>query len=193
MEPTTFRARRRWLGRGWLALWAAVVAGRANPVWAQAAPAPASAPSGRSITLPLQQAWFEGERVDYVSTDTSDAAMAQAKGINHVPLLRHAIKPLAPGQSLVERVYMFAGNEQLNVFPSVPRPLGPANADRSYSPLWRGVWVRWKRPADVRELRSEEAVLEAEDKGLLTLEMTDIVINCPVLRDARGAALRGVV
>ena len=98
MEPTTFRVRRRWLGGGWLALWAAAVAGRANPAWAQAAPAP----GGRSIALPLQQAWFEGERVDYVSTDTSDAALAQAKGINHVPLLRHAIQAPAPGQSLVE-------------------------------------------------------------------------------------------
>lgn len=175
-------SRRRWLGLGGLWLWA----------WSASAPVAAQAGGGRSVSLPLVQAWRDGERMDYVSTDTSDATLARAKGINHVPLLRHALRSPGQGQSLVERVYMFAGGEQINVFPSAPRPVGPGNTDASYSPLWRGVWVRWKNPADVRELRSEEAVLDAQDKGQLTLELTDIVINCPVVRDARGQALRGV-
>ena len=175
-------SRRRWLGLGSLWLW----------TWFASAPVAAQGVGGRSVSLPLVQAWRDGERVDYVSTDTSDAAMARAKGINHVQLLRHALRPIGPGQSLIERVYMFAGGEQINVFPSAPRPVGPDNTDTAYSPLWRGVWVRWKSPADSRELRSEEAVLDAQDKGQLTLELTDIVINCPVVRDAGGQALRGV-
>lgn len=153
---------------------------------------PAKADAGARVSLPVLQAWRDGARVDYVSTDTSDADMARAMGINHVPLLRHAARSPGPGQSLVERVYLFVGGEQINVFPSAPRPVGPDNADRSYSPLWRVVRVRWKAGVPPQELRFEEAVLDAEERGQLTLEITDVVINCPVVRDASGAALRGV-
>jgi hypothetical protein len=52
--------------------------------------------------------------------------------------------------------------------------------------------VHWKNPALVRELTSEEALLAAEEKQELSLEITEIVVNCPITRDQRGKALRGV-
>lgn len=159
---------------------------------------PAGGDQVPTVALPLQQAWVEGRLVDYVSTDVSDAAMAAMLGINHVPLLADAVPsgPVgAPGRasrSLVERVYKFADDAQRGVFASAPRPVGADNADRSYSPLWRVVMVRWAPSATRRELRSEEAVLDAEEKGELTLEITGVVINCPVVRSADGLALKGV-
>ena len=41
--------------------------------------------------------------------------------------------------------------------------------------------VVWKDPSKATELTSEEAVLTAEDQGLVTIERTDIVLNCPVI------------
>jgi hypothetical protein len=41
--------------------------------------------------------------------------------------------------------------------------------------------VAWKDPSKATELRSEEAILTAEDQGLVTIERTDIVLNCPVI------------
>jgi hypothetical protein len=78
------------------------------------------------------------------------------------------------------------------VFQSAPLPTGGANADRSYSPLWRMVLVRWLKPGAVRELRSEEEVLAAQERGDLALEVTDIVVNCPITRSVDGLALKGV-
>ncbi|MDZ7856862.1 hypothetical protein [Sphaerotilus sp.] len=41
-------------------------------------------------------------------------------------------------------------------------------------------------------MKSEEALLAAEEKSEVALEVTDIVVNCPVTRAAGGQALRGV-
>lgn len=143
------------------------------------------------VSLPLRRAWVEGRQVDYVTTDISDATMARMEGVNHVPRLALALG--GPGRpSVTERVYKFVNGEQITVFQSAPQPVGGANADRSYSPLWRMVLVRWLRPAALRELRSEEEVLAAQERGDVSLELTDIVVNCPVVRSADGASLRGV-
>jgi hypothetical protein len=142
---------------------------------------------GRSETvLPLSRAW-----VEYVTTDISDLAMARMMGANHVPSLAAAARS-APGQSFVERVYKFHGDEQISIFQSAPSPVGAENKDRSYSPLWRVVMVRWTDPALRRELKSEEELLAAEERKQVALEVTDIVVNCPVTRSADGQALRGV-
>jgi hypothetical protein len=148
--------------------------------------------AGRSETvLPLNWAWFEGAKVEYVTTDVSDPAMAQAMGVNYVPRLADAI--VGPGQkSLLERVYMFPAGTQINVFQSVPRPTGAKNTDAGYSPLWRVVGVQWLKPAAQRELRSEEDILRAVDLGEVTLDVTQVVVNCPITRSVDRQPLRGV-
>ena len=132
-----------------------------------------------TAALPRLQAWVEGRRVDYVTTDISDAAMAAQAGVNHAPRLRDA---LGSGRSsITERVYKFSDGRQISIFPSAPAAPGAATPDPNYSPLWRLVLVAWKPGASVRELRSEEALLAAVDAGELTLSVTDIVVNCPIL------------
>ncbi|MDZ7938720.1 MAG: hypothetical protein U5M53_10735 [Rhodoferax sp.] len=147
---------------------------------------------GRTETvLPLNWAWVDGAKVEYVTTDVSDPAMAVALGVNYVPRLKDALG--GPGQkSLVERVYMFPAGEQINVFQSAPRPTGGKNADAGYSPLWRAVGVQWLKPEAQRELKSEEAILRAADLGEVRLDVTQVVVNCPITRSIDKRALRGV-
>lgn len=139
--------------------------------------------------LPLHRAWVDGRQVEYITTDISDGAMAEAAGVNHVPRLRDAI---AARPSVLERVYKFSQGEQISIFQSAPRPVGAANTDRSYSPLWRLVLVTRTTHDPGPELTSEEELLAAEEKGLVSLEVTDIVINCPVTRAVGGGGLAGV-
>jgi hypothetical protein len=129
-----------------------------------------------------------GGQVEYVSTDVSDAAMAKIAGINFVPRLAAAIAE-GSNASLVERVYKFPKGEQISIFQSAPLPTGAANVDRDYSPLWRIVLVRWIKPDRVRELKSEEELLSAQDKEEVSLEITKIVANCPVIRGVDGLAI----
>jgi hypothetical protein len=147
---------------------------------------------GRSETVvPLERAWVDGHVVEYITTDISDAGMASMMGANHVPRLADAIR--APrGESLLERVYKFPNQEQISIFQSAPKPAGADNQDRNYSPLWRVVLVRWEVPQNARVLKSEDALLAAQDKREVSLEVTDIVVNCPVTRGRDGRALLGV-
>lgn len=148
--------------------------------------------AGQSETvLPLKRAWVDGRTVEYVTTDISDAAMAQAAGANYAPRLAGAVGG-AGHASVLERVYKFPGGEQISIFQSAPLPAGSANAVADYSPLWRMVMVHWKSPADGRVLKSEEELLAAEERGDVALEQTNVVANCPITRAGDGSALRGV-
>jgi len=149
-----------------------------------------AAPGRDEVVLPKQRAWVEGHLVEYVTTDISDAAMAAQAGVNHVPRLSDAVG--SGRSSITERVYKFADATQISIFASGPGIVGRASPDSSYSPLWRLVLVRWTAGTPPRELRSEEALLAAEDKGEVTLDVTTIVVNCPITRGVEGSALRGV-
>ena len=146
---------------------------------------------GSETVLPVSRAWVDGKIVEYVTTDISDLAMAKMMGANHVPALGEAVKSTS-GLALLERVYKFPDEDQISIFQSAPNPVGAGNQDRSYSPLWRVVMVRWLDPTQKQELKSEDALLSAEDEKLVSLDITDIVVNCPVTRSADGQALRGV-
>ncbi|WP_422011933.1 DUF7482 domain-containing protein [Roseateles sp.] len=146
----------------------------------------ATAAHAAEITLPVKEAWFEGQIVHYVSTDISDAGIARKQGINFVPALADTLKTGGP----VERAYKFPNEEQAAVLPSIPRPVGGSNADPTYSPLWVLVMVRWRPGVTPYTLKSEEAVLAAQDKGEVELTRTKIVANWPVVR-AGGATLQG--
>ena len=141
------------------------------------------------VTFPLTTAWFEGGLVQYISTDVSDAAMARAKDMNFVPGLAAALKPGQP--SLVERIYVFPDGSQRNVLPSMPDPVGYASTDKSYSPLWHLHAVAWQAGRTHRELRSEEQILDAVERGDVTLTPLRIVANCPVVYSAKGGLLPG--
>ncbi len=145
---------------------------------------------GTESVLPVHRAWVDGHVVEYVTTDISDLDMARIQGVNFVPRLAQALKT-SPGRSVLERVYKFHGDAQISVFQSAPLPVGAENRQEAYSPLWRLVLVRWHDLTKARELRSEEEVLAAQDRSEVALEVTDIVVNCPVVR-GRGRALQGV-
>jgi hypothetical protein len=147
--------------------------------------------AGKAETvLRFQRAWVDGKLVEYVSTDVSDAGAARQNGVNYVPRLADAL-PLDGRKSLVERVYKFPKGEQISIFPSAPTPAGGSNTDTSYSPLWRLVMVSWLKPERARELKSEEELLAAQDRGDVSLRVTNIVANCPIIRSADGARLTG--
>jgi hypothetical protein len=53
--------------------------------------------------------------------------------------------------------------------------------------------VRWNNRGHERALTSEEAILAAADRNEVTIERTDIVINCPIVWTAAGGVLPGSV
>jgi len=131
-----------------------------------------------TMAVPVRQGWFDGQPVWYLTTDASNLVPRLA---NALPLSRHEPNP----RSVLDRIYKFAA--QPSVLPSIPQPLGAANRDRAYSPLWDVIMVHWQPGRTVRELRSVDEVLAAEDAGDVRLEPLELVVNCPVLQVGRQA------
>ena len=174
-----------------------VMAGCALAPVPPAPPAPPALPPGPGrVQLPVLQGWFDGEVVLYVTTDISHADVAAAKGANFAPRLAHALPggPPQPGRpSSVDKVYAVTNFQQPSIFASAPRPVGPASSDTAYSPLWQMVKVIWQPGRSPRELRAEEAVLDAAETGDVRLEPTPVVLNCPIVQRPGQGALPGLV
>jgi hypothetical protein len=156
----------------------------------------APTPGAGQIVLPVLQGWFDGEAVLYVTTDVSHADVAADKGANFVPRLAGTLPagPRQPGRpSPVDKVYAVTNFEQPSVFASAPSPVGPGSRDTSYSPLWQMVKVSWQPGHGPRELRAEEAVLDAAERDEVVLQPMPVVLNCPIVQRAGRGALPGVV
>ena len=159
---------------------------------------PTAKPAGNAlrISMPASAGWYADQRVFYITPDISDAGMGQMTGANFAPRLRDAVPsyPKAPGTlTVLERVYKFPGGEQDAVFASAPAPIGPQSHDTAYSPLWLLFAVKWSATATTRVLTKEAAILTAQENAELSIERTNIVINCPIVATASGEHLPGVV
>ena len=144
------------------------------------------------ITLPLLSAWYNGQKVYYITTDVSEPKVAQIMGANLAPRMSDGLPsyPKPPEQkTLIERVYSFTNSPQDKVFSSAPAPIGPASADKHYSPIWLAVNVTWAPSATQKILTSEEEILEQVDAHMLILEQTDILLNCPIVGSEAGGFL----
>ena len=146
------------------------------------------------VHMPLEQGWFEGKTVFYITTDVSDAGVAKDKRSNFAPRLAHALLPepidkaARPRPSSVDKVYAFTNFAQGNVFASAPNPMGYQSRESAYTPLWLMMTVTWKAGVAPRALTSEEAVLDATEKGWVVVASTGVIVNCPIVhRGADGA------
>jgi hypothetical protein len=168
----------------------------ASCLWLGGCALPTSPPSSPAfqVQMPLLRGWYEGKAVFYITTDVSDASVAKLKRANFAPRLGHALTATPAGStaavkpSSVDKVYAVTNFAQGSVFASAPQPMGYQNTESAYTPLWQMVTVTWKPGAAARSLTSEDEVLDAQEKGQVALQLTDVILNCPIVhRGAEGA------
>ncbi len=123
------------------------------------------------VTFQLHQAFYNGDLAYYIRTDASDAEYATANRLVHVPLLTAA--PNAEGAT--SQLYTFENGtaDQFPVMSHVPETDG-------YSPAWQVHRVTFN--GDATLLDSADAVTEAEANGDVTVEVTNLVVNHPVVK-----------
>jgi len=139
-----------------------------------------------TATLPVVFCWYKGQPALYIRTDASDPGAAADQGVNLVPRLANAID--APNGA-VDDIYQVTNFKQGNVVPSAPIPAGPSNSDPNYTPLWQVTLVTWNNGVTPHVLKSEEEIFAARDAGQVTLQKTNIVVNCPIIYTPFGGQL----
>lgn len=141
-------------------------------------------------TIPVIDAYHEGEKAWFIHTDVSDSAMAKRltgmvgyRTLHSSPL--GAIDPATVG-----KIYVFKNGVsredrepwgggpfgyQIDILGSVP-------GDSEYTALRNPQLVTWKEDATPRIVRSVEELERAERDGELTIEATGVIVNAPVVK-----------
>jgi len=142
------------------------------------------------VTLPLTMGFADGNEVYYISTEASDAGLAEH--LSNLTGSRVVFTPSlarAPPASLAN-IYAFENGVQgsgplgfqLNVADSQP-------GDAEYSPLWRIILVKWTEGVTPTELKSEQEILAAQQEGKLSINPTSMVVNCPFVQWEGGSLM----
>ncbi len=125
------------------------------------------------VTMRIRAGAFDGNDVYFVRTDASDEDFAGAEELVYVPKLA-----TLTGDGLSGAAYVVEGDvDQPVVFSSEP-------GRDDYTPAWTLHRVTWS--GTPRILRSEMEVRNAETRGELSVERTDIVINAGIVKWSSG-------
>jgi hypothetical protein len=135
-------------------------------------------------TFPVVTGWVDGEPVDYLLQEISDPEVAELmRDLTGFDV--QVVEELADvPRSALANLYLFMnGVKGPNPFGFQMNVLDSTLGDPGYSPLWLHTFVSWNEGVEPRELTSEKEILDAEKAGQVTLEGSDLVVNCPVLPD----------
>jgi hypothetical protein len=145
-------------------------------------------PKTASIEIPLSKGYVDGKIAYFIATDASDEQAVKSImnntgfTINYAPILTQIPESQrGQGYLFLNGIKGEAPNEfQLPVANVVP-------GDEDYSPVWESNFVKWNDNATVRELKSVEEVLSAQNSGELTVTETDIIVNSPAVNYTSGS------
>ncbi len=156
----------------------------------QAAPGSVLKLSRASIPMdiPMAKGYENGSEIFFIATDASDEKTAEqitkltGFKVNFAPLLSQTPES-GRGQA-----YVFtngvAGKGPLGF--QIP-VLGAKPGDEGYSPLLQLNMVIWKDGSPVKELKSVQEIMAAQQNGSLTVNKTSIIVNHPAIKWQDGA------
>ena len=130
--------------------------------------------------IPAGLAFADGQEIRFIHTEVSDPDVAgllsdmMSSPVIHVPSLADA------PESMLANVYVFKnGVEGMGPLGFQPDVFDNPPGVEGYSPLRRIIFVSWNDGSTPRELKALSDVLDAESKGEITLEESNVVVNMP--------------
>jgi hypothetical protein len=141
------------------------------------------------ILVPLVEGYYNGTKVYFIHTETSEKSMSDmmTNMINFPTLYVPQLLSRIPEENL-SKVYVFtngiAGSGpygggpfmfQIDVFDSIPIQ------KEKYNQYRVPYLVTWNENAAARVLTTEEAILQAEKNGELTIQRSEVVVNAPII------------
>ena len=123
---------------------------------------------------PVYKGYYDHHIDTYLITDVSSKTQAAALHVNYSAELK-AVKGL-PEQYFVRGR---AAKGQLTIFGSQP-------GEADYNPLWKEVWLTWKKGVKPVLIGQDDQIDALEKKGKLTEKDAHIVLNAPILKVGKG-------
>ena len=133
-----------------------------------------------TTTMTTWIGYYDNNQAVYIMTDTSNKAEAARDHINYAPSLATSLARSVPMYLITNGKYAARGP----VFGSWP-------GEGDYTPLWQEVAVTWKNPTQAVALGKDNQIQDLAKAGKLTLTMTGIVLNAPIIREGAAADDKG--
>jgi hypothetical protein len=130
-----------------------------------------------SIKRPALHGYYDGHKDTFLNTDVSDKMQAAEMHVNYSAVLK------AVPMSATSEIYLVQGNTargQIPVFGSEP-------GEASYTPLWHEMMVTWKAGVKPVLLVKDDQITALAGKGKLTMKMTHVILNCPIVHPTKSA------
>jgi hypothetical protein len=133
-------------------------------------------------SIPAGKAYSEGKEIYFTHTEVSDPAVAEKlTSMMKSPVLLVPSLAKVP-EDVTSPVYVFengiTGKGPLGFQPDVFN--NPPGTD-GYTPLRKIVFAKWADNVTAREMKSAGEILDAEKKGELSLQKSNIVVNMPFM------------
>lgn len=135
------------------------------------------------IDIPLVMGYADGSEVFYITTEASHQEVADhltdltGFRVVYTPALKNT-----PADALAN-IYEFTnGVEGSGPAGFQPNVADSQPGDAEYSPAWAVQHVTWTDESAIRELTSEDEILEAQAADQLVIEETGVVVNCPFIQ-----------
>lgn len=127
-----------------------------------------------SARMHVFKGYYDGHKDTFLVTDVSNKAQASALKANYSKEIG-TVKS-APAQYFIKGT---AAKGQLSVFGSEP-------GETDYNPLWKEVWLTWKKGVRPVLIGQDDQVNALEKKGKLTEKDAHIVLNAPIITVGKG-------
>jgi len=131
---------------------------------------------------PLVKGYHDGGDLYFIHTEASDSSVANMLTEMMGPKVIHMPRLTQTPDTLLADIYVFKnGVEGHGPFGFQPDLFGSVPGDSEYSPLRLIHLVRWNEKAEPRELKTVDALMEAQSNEELAIKKTNIIVNMPVL------------
>jgi hypothetical protein len=132
--------------------------------------------------FPPVRGFVEGGVVFFIHSEASDPGIAQVLSLMMGSPVITVPELARTHEALLANVFVFKnGLQGMGPLGFQPDIFDHLPGSPSYRPLRRVSMVTWKNPASARELKSVQDLMQAQSKGELGIERTDVVVNMPML------------
>ena len=136
------------------------------------------------ISIPVQKGYVDGNLSYFISTDASEERIVSSVtnttkfDVNYAPTLSNT------SESARQQGYVFTNGILGNGTFEHQLPVASATSgDEGYSPLFEINYVKWNNESQARILKSTADIMDAQSKGEISIEKSNVIINSPALKN----------
>ncbi len=135
------------------------------------------------ISIPIEKGFVNGNLSYFISTDASEERIVSSVtnttkfDVNYAPTLGDTPE-IARQQGFVFTNGILGNGTFEHQLPVA----SAASGDEGYSPLFEINYVKWNNESQARILKSAVDIMDAQSKGELSIEKSNVVINSPAVK-----------